>query len=268
MNIKRAFLAAAAVLMMPGLALAQSTNTFDTFNTSNTTAANLPVTATCNSGFPLTQDAATPVNFTVSEVSAGATCSVVLDGDLPSGTTLVGYIADGGALSLTGCDYTITNAVGEVNHTCEIQTTTTTFGFSVTVDWVTNPNAPEGAYEDAMVNLECVDAWDGTGLTTVTLIDQPAYPGAPMPVSMAVDPVPGGTPETLCSALLTGVDSSVDVDETKCDDVVLNADGSATACTITATAFFEGIPTLSQYGMAIMVLLMLGVGFVGFRRFV
>jgi hypothetical protein len=32
--------------------------------------------------------------------------------------------------------------------------------------------------------------------------------------------------------------------------------------------FFEGIPTLSQYGMAIMALLMLGVGFVGFRRFV
>ena len=39
-------------------------------------------------------------------------------------------------------------------------------------------------------------------------------------------------------------------------------------CTITNTVFFEGIPTLSQYGMAIMALLMLGVGFVGFRRFV
>jgi hypothetical protein len=39
-------------------------------------------------------------------------------------------------------------------------------------------------------------------------------------------------------------------------------------CTITNTVFYEGIPTLSQYGMAIMALLMLGVGFVGFRRFV
>ena len=37
---------------------------------------------------------------------------------------------------------------------------------------------------------------------------------------------------------------------------------------ITNTVFFEGIPTLNQYGMAIMALLMLGVGFVGFRRFV
>jgi len=38
-------------------------------------------------------------------------------------------------------------------------------------------------------------------------------------------------------------------------------------CTITNTVFYEGIPTLSQYGMALMALLMLGVGFVSFRRF-
>jgi len=40
------------------------------------------------------------------------------------------------------------------------------------------------------------------------------------------------------------------------------------SCTVVNTVFFEGIPTLSQYGMAILALLMLGMGFVGFRRFV
>jgi hypothetical protein len=40
------------------------------------------------------------------------------------------------------------------------------------------------------------------------------------------------------------------------------------ACHITNTVFFEGIPTLNQYGLAILAVLMLGVGFVGFRRFV
>jgi hypothetical protein len=45
------------------------------------------------------------------------------------------------------------------------------------------------------------------------------------------------------------------------------ADGED-SCTFTNTAYFEGIPTLNQYGMAIMALLMLGVGFIGFRRFV
>ena len=38
-------------------------------------------------------------------------------------------------------------------------------------------------------------------------------------------------------------------------------------CTIVNTVFFEGIPTLSQWGMAIMALLMLGIGFVSVRRF-
>jgi hypothetical protein len=43
-------------------------------------------------------------------------------------------------------------------------------------------------------------------------------------------------------------------------------DGTA-SCTFTNTAFFEGIPTLNQWGMMIMILLTLGVGLVGFRRF-
>jgi hypothetical protein len=50
--------------------------------------------------------------------------------------------------------------------------------------------------------------------------------------------------------------------------VKVSVGGSDQSCTITNTVFFEGIPTLNQYGMAIMALLMLGVGFVGFRRFV
>ena len=39
------------------------------------------------------------------------------------------------------------------------------------------------------------------------------------------------------------------------------------SCTMINTLFFEGIPTLNQYGMAITALLMLGIGMLGFRRF-
>jgi hypothetical protein len=45
------------------------------------------------------------------------------------------------------------------------------------------------------------------------------------------------------------------------------AAGSSSSCTFVNTVFFEGIPTLSQYGLALLALLMLGVGLVGFRRF-
>jgi len=50
---------------------------------------------------------------------------------------------------------------------------------------------------------------------------------------------------------------------------ILPADaGKTITCTVTNTSvFFEGIPTFSQFGRAIMALLVLAVGLVGFRRF-
>ena len=57
----------------------------------------------------------------------------------------------------------------------------------------------------------------------------------------------------------------VEADDSDCRRVPVL---SGAECTILNTAFFEGIPTLSQYGVAIMALLMLGIGAVGFRRFV
>ena len=62
-------------------------------------------------------------------------------------------------------------------------------------------------------------------------------------------------------------DSSV-VSTDTCDGSVRVFPGGEASCHFVNTVFFEGIPTLSQYGLAIMALLMLGLGFVGFRRFV
>jgi len=44
--------------------------------------------------------------------------------------------------------------------------------------------------------------------------------------------------------------------------------GHMITCTVTNTfVFFEGIPVLNRYGLALLVLLMLGIGVIGFRRF-
>jgi hypothetical protein len=75
-------------------------------------------------------------------------------------------------------------------------------------------------------------------------------------------------PFTHCSAEEDVVDSAVESDGGCESGVTLTIADNTGECTITNTVFFEGIPTLSQYGLAIMALLMLGVGFVGFRRFV
>jgi hypothetical protein len=78
----------------------------------------------------------------------------------------------------------------------------------------------------------------------------------------------GKTRTTECFVEERNVDSAVEVDASDCEYLSIPIGGDQVDCTITNTMFFEGIPTLNQYGMAIMALLMLGVGFIGFRRFV
>jgi len=75
-------------------------------------------------------------------------------------------------------------------------------------------------------------------------------------------------PNTHCQFVEYSIDSVIESDSEDCYDGALMTAGSHFDCEIVNTVFFEGIPTLSQYGMAILALLMLGVGLVGFRRFV
>jgi hypothetical protein len=72
-------------------------------------------------------------------------------------------------------------------------------------------------------------------------------------------------PDTECTVEESVFDSAVESDN-GCGTFTVSA-GDGHECTITNTVFFEGIPTLNQYGAAILALLMLGVGFIGFRRF-
>ena len=72
-------------------------------------------------------------------------------------------------------------------------------------------------------------------------------------------------PGSHCVVVEEIYDNAVEVDN-RCNNInVSHGDGDS--CLITNTVFFEGIPTLSQYGMAMLVLLMLGAGLVGFRRY-
>ncbi len=78
-------------------------------------------------------------------------------------------------------------------------------------------------------------------------------------------------PSSECFAVEDDVDSSVEV-TSDCgswnEGTMEVSAGEGDSCTITNTLFFEGIPTLNQYGLALMALLMLGMGMVGVRRFV
>ena len=54
-------------------------------------------------------------------------------------------------------------------------------------------------------------------------------------------------------------EAGVDQDQSDCAAIPL-APGQGGSCTITNTRFYEGIPTLSQYGLMLLSLLMLGYG--------
>ncbi len=93
------------------------------------------------------------------------------------------------------------------------------------------------------------------GLTTDVFVEVTSLEGIPSCIGLEFidDSSVESTFTDDCGSTLIGI--PIPIDESR-------------SCTITNTVFFEGIPTLNQYGLAIMALLMLGVGFVGFRRFV
>ncbi len=70
---------------------------------------------------------------------------------------------------------------------------------------------------------------------------------------------------TSCSVEESQQDQSVEVSN-GCTNLLAQV-GEGDECTITNTVFYEGIPTLNQYGMAVLALLMLGMGLLGFRRY-
>lgn len=79
-----------------------------------------------------------------------------------------------------------------------------------------------------------------------------------------------------CSVTEAELDSDVLSDDSDCDDLEIfpgyeadldEDDNPVPICTIINTRVYAGIPTLGDYGLVLLALLMLGVGFVGHRRF-
>jgi len=263
MNIKRAFLTAAAVLMVPGFAMAQTSSQFPVeidFYPNDGDGESVEATLTCNTGVPLTQSAsineASSVTFVILD-AVGGECDITIDG------------VSAGFDSTLGDGCSTDAAVEGENPTCSVVAEPVAMKFTTFIDWAANSEtdfAPTGS-----LTLGCNNVYLGgeeTGLDdigdtrAVTIADTEEtvrefkYYGAD----------PAGT--SVCYATMTSGESALEIDNSACAPFNVAAGTEEADCTITASVFFEGIPTLSQYGMAIMALLMLGVGFVGFRRFV
>jgi hypothetical protein len=230
------------------------------------------VTLTCNGGIPLQQSFTISsdgpgVTFTVSGLpDAGADCQVTETGGVD------GYTPEynGGS----GCAWTgVTGGV----YSCDITNSPSLFDFVVDFEWDDTAAEASGSVD---VNLYCTNVVnpDGSLDTTTRMSPDNPYTATAttdeefewIDVGAANDDEDSdGNPvnPTTCWAMATNIDDSA-VEVSGCEPFTVNVGDDEATCTMTASVFFEGIPTLSQYGLAIMALLMLGLGFVGFRRFV
>jgi hypothetical protein len=230
-------------------------NVTKTFSDGNT--ASVEVTLSCNTGIPLQQSAMidggdlTGVTFIVTSFEDGAMDCTVSETDSPDGYA-VSYDdcawagVNGGDSNVCVVNNAVDDVIFRVNKVWEIDTGGSDIDTSVDITVTCNsPITNNGAVEDN-------GTWRYTETTFGTdYIDADVTPMRPY---------------TTCSATESSLPSSAVETDNQCSGIELSV-GNGNECTITNTVFFEGIPTLDRYGLAVLIFLMLGVGFVGLRRF-
>ncbi len=257
------------------------------------------VSLSCNTGLPLDQSkdisAADGVTFVVDDFDDGELdCTITEDGT-------AGYIAeyfDGTNTSADGCVFEDINQGDELS--CRITNTPAPVDVAIEKVWSVlgnGANVADSVNREYTLVLYCdaeivggahnPEVCTGAGSEhSHDLIQQPGCSFVPNQESanglpgyydwcrsfegegddLFIGQVIPEYPDSSCRVDEITYDDSVESDASDCASLTVSA-GQGTSCTVTNTVFFEGIPTLSQYGMAIMALLMLAVGLVGFRRF-
>jgi hypothetical protein len=231
------------------------------------------VTLACTSGLPLEQtfdiSEAVSVNFVLTNVDEAVTnCTVTETGHAAGYTPL--FVAGGDTANSTGgadgCTFPNV-APGDAN-TCAISNAADDATFTAWMEWNINLEGGDAVDEDVLVTIECTsEITDTSGISSDCGINcwrATDVLGDGDSLWVDVSTLLG---DASCTAsqesLPSGVEPSGD-----CGGTHTIPAGGSDSCTFVNTVFFEGIPTLNQYGLAILALLMLGVGFVGFRRFV
>jgi len=237
------------------------------------------VTLTCDTGLPLKQffdiSEGNGVSFVVTSFESGTmNCSVTEEATSSySGT----YVASGDSASVDddpdapGCHFLAIE--GGDGNACSITNSPDSVDVVIEKEWLF-----AGSFSDLEIYYELTLYCDTeivggdpylNGVTdgpasSIHLWYQEFEGTSPDNATFTAEVIPG-YPSSNCWVDEEVFSDAVEVDN-GCGDLVVSA-GNGDSCTVTNTVFFEGIPTLSQYGLAIMALLMLGIGMVGFRRF-
>lgn len=224
----------------------------------------------CNAGLPLAQDFTLKdegmVTFTVKDFTAGEMDCQIWEDPIPEGYS-VSYAAgdepDGNAALVVadtdGCNF---EGVQSGTFTCDVSNEIEEVQITVYKEWI-GVTGDEAFSLEADAEYTCYDVYtsaqggsleDVQGTLSFSGVSSEDY-------ITGIYPAVSGS---YCDVDEPTVPDFVEADTSDCQDVAVTAGAS---CTLYNTAFFEGIPTLGQYGKALLVLLMLGGGLIAVRRF-
>jgi hypothetical protein len=166
MNIKRAFLTLMALMLLPGLAMAQVTARFDTSkvwlegtgSVDNQTTA-VPVNMTCTTGLPLIQDfmitSTVNVDFVLGDLISLDDVDCLITETAPAGY-VASYSANGGTANLTGCSFK--GGVGgnaTADNTCRISNTPAPVDVTVYTEWEVINDGGDEVKEITNITIRC-----------------------------------------------------------------------------------------------------------------
>ncbi len=247
--------------------------------------AEVEVFSSCNDGLPLNN------NATITENSDGVTFIVEhytdgnLECEITEGPVADGYndsyvasIVNGGADELgnvDGCQFT--GVVGG-DFACEITNRGQNATFTVTKTWEVINEGGDLVPQVADILIRCerkirsASPGADTGFDGLFTARKKLMGDDELWVEVATDTKFG---PGRCNGieLVARHDSAVEQSTTCSSTPKPSASwtklgpGESGGCSFTNTVFFDGIPALNRYGLALLALLMLGVGAVGFRRF-
>ena len=229
----------------------------------------------CNTGIPLQQsfsitdpdtDGRFPgVGFVVKDYAAGQMNCRVWEDPVPGGYT-ESYVASGtGSASAvyadeTGCYF---EGVETGSFTCAVTDSLDPTSVKVNKMWLGDV-LNNDIELTAAATYSCFNVRDEDDGDLGTIFGVLEFEGA-SDSDFITGLYPSYLGNSYCEVTEVNVPSAAESDASDCADVAVTTPPAE--CTIYNTVFFEGIPTLSEYGLALMALLMLGVGMVGFRRF-
>ncbi len=233
--------------------------------------AAVEVSISCNTGLPLDQtktvDPWNDVTFVVRDFDVGELDCEITETGGPAG--YAAYYDDGeqGANDVS-CAYE--DVVDQDRFTCTIVNELQPVTIAVTKVWEeTHPeyNLPT----EASAQWQCYNAAHSScGPSKIECMEGNSNPSGWLSFNGSEDTetfevLPRWDGTTYCEINEVGHESEVEVDDSDCESVGVTP-GNGNECTIVNVRFFEGIPTLNEYGLALLALLMLGMGWIGFRR--